>query len=1030
MSEVFKALPNNITKEHLVQAIAKIDAEGIPKNSESHYYDVVANERKYPPKVILSFANLFANGELIDRKTFPGGLDTPCFKLLEKNDFKIIPKEIKLPFQIALYDIHGTSAVENYDTLKSQDNRIFLWDDSKFSKLNEGDYVFWVNRAKKEALFTKVGSKNVKPSFNNGENSIEFKGFIGKAKAENPDRYKNFIGFEIIEKVEIDDIWNYTDTSTFSSQLMAINLLVIGTKLQELPKKIEKLEDLDRIFSESEKAIEIIQKAIEILEEKAGGFLNRVLTNEEFLAYIAQFDEEELYQYFNWLKYFLLQLNITIGDERLTYNYYDRSLILTVGQRYGFIYKPFDKEAKFFFMSNSSIGNLNKDKTFGGEPLCYFCRRNELNLSEIEAKEVLKGMKVELSRTERSRYRKYNKVNFERYILEVYENKVQKTGLIPEIVAAIKSDFIQNAIKEEDFSFQKASDHYAFFKNIKEPSPGFFIALQQKYLTLDSTYSDFILTLSQESEEYKLIYSIGKLVSYIDLNAANKNELNEYEDKRTLARSGIRQTLWLKYLLEYKVNNNDYSKFTPIIKSALIYLEDPTKEITLFSEKHRELVAINLLQQRSFNRDEFVNQFISFFKPYGINPKNPLNNNRIISEILYYFPEVEKLWKNGNNKVKQNTTSISTDFHTKTSSAGLIFSQQLIQRFIASLCTKPFVILSGLSGSGKTKIAQSFVEWICESEKQYKIVPVGADWTNREPLLGYPNGLVADEYITPDSGVIHLLMEAFKEENESKPYFLILDEMNLSHVERYFADFLSIMESNDTIKLYTGAKRKSLDGLDIDLEIGWPKNVFIIGTVNIDETTYMFSPKVLDRANVIEFRISDNEIQSFLNDPAMLKLENLKGKGTTFAESFLSIAHSNEIVKDDELAKELLLFFSALQPVGAEFGYRSASEIMQIVTKLKLLEPKIKSNESLDIAIMQKLLPKLHGSRSKLVKILISLSSLCIEDIDKAEFEKKFDDYFKNNFNGLTIKYPISFEKIIRMYKNVLANGFTSYAEA
>ena len=1030
MSEIFKALPNNITKEHLLQAIAKIDAEGIPKNSESNYYDVVFNERKYPPKVILSFANLFANGELIDRRTFPGGLDTPCFKLLEKNDFKIIPKEIKLPFQIALYDIHGASAIENYETLKSVDNSLFIWDDSKFKKLNSGDYVFWVNRSKKEALITKLVSKNVIPSFNNGENSIEFNGFIGKAKAENPDRYTNFFGFEIIEKVEIDDIWNYTDTSTFSSQLMAINLLVVGTKLQELPKKIEKLEDLDRIFSESEKASEIIQNAIEILEEKAGGFLNRVLTNEEFQAYISQFDEEELHQYFNWLKYFLLQLNISIGDERLTYNYYNRSLILTIGQRYGFIYKPFDKEAKFFIMSNSSIGNLNKDQTFGGEPLCYFCRRNELNLFEVEVNEVLKGMKVELARTERSRYRKYNKDNFERYILEVFDYKAKKPGLIPEIVAAIKSDFIQNAIKEEDFSFQKASNHFNYFKNIKEPSEGFFITLQQKYLSSDSTYSDFILTLSHESQEYKLIYAIGKLVSYIDLNAANKNELNEYEDNRTLAQIGVRQTLWLKYLLEYKVNNNDYSNFTPIIKSALVYLEDPTKEITLFSEKHRELVAINLLHKPSFNRDEFVEQFIAFFKPYNIKPKNQLNYNRIISEILYLFPDVEKLWKNGNNKEKQNITSICADFHTKTNASGLIFSKQLIQRFIASLCTKPFVILSGLSGSGKTKLAQAFVQWICEGVKQYKIIAVGADWTNREPLLGYPNGLVTDEYITPDSGVIHLLMEAVKEENESIPFFLILDEMNLSHVERYFADFLSIMESNDTIKLYTGAKRKSLDGLDIDLEIGWPKNVFIIGTVNIDETTYMFSPKVLDRANVIEFRISDNDIQTFLNEPTILKLENLKGKGTAFAESFLSIANSDEIVKNDELSKELLLFFNHLQLVGAEFGYRSASEIILLVSKLKYLQPKIKTNEALDIAIMQKLLPKLHGSRSKLVKILIALSALCVEDIHKVEFEKKFDDNYKNNFIDIKIKYPISFDKIIRMYKNVLANGFTSYAEA
>jgi 5-methylcytosine-specific restriction protein B len=601
-------------------------------------------------------------------------------------------------------------------------------------------------------------------------------------------------------------------------------------------------------------------------------------------------------------------------------------------------------------------------------------------------------------------------------------------GLIPEIVAAIQSDYVQNSINEVAFKFQKASDYFKYFKNLKEPREGFYKSLQEKYLESESTYSDFIKTLSVDSEEYKLIYSIGKLISYIDVNAANKNELNEYDDNRTLAKTGVNQTIWLKYLLEFKVNN-DYSAFPSTIKSALIYLEDSTKEITLFSVNHREMVALNLLKQPSFNKDEFVNQFINFFKPYGINPINPLNYNRILSEILYRFPDVEKLWKR-NDKVYINATSISKDFFEITQKSGLKFSEQLIKRFIASLTTKPFVILSGLSGSGKTKIAQSFVEWMCESENQYKIVPVGADWTNREPLLGYPNGLVGDEYITPDSGVILLLMEAIKEENDSKPFFLILDEMNLSHVERYFADFLSIMESNDTIKLYTGAKRKSLDGLEIDLEIGWPKNVFIIGTVNIDETTYMFSPKVLDRANVIEFRISDSDIQTFLNEPTILKLDNLKGKGIDFAESFLSIAHSDEIVKNDELTKELLLFFNHLQLVGAEFGYRSASEIMLLVSKIKYLQPKIKTNEALDIAIMQKLLPKLHGSRSKLVKILIALSALCVEDIHKVEFEKKFDDNYKNNFIGIKIKYPISFEKIIRMYKNVLANGFTSYAEA
>jgi hypothetical protein len=370
------------------------------------------------------------------------------------------------------------------------------------------------------------------------------------------------------------------------------------------------------------------------------------------------------------------------------------------------------------------------------------------------------------------------------------------------------------------------------------------------------------------------------------------------------------------------------------------------------------------------------------------------------------------------------------NFEIKAKESRLNFSSELVLRFIASLTSKPFVILSGLSGSGKTKIAQSFVQWICESNEQYKIVPVGADWTNREPLVGYPNGLVAEEYIMPDSGVIHLLIEAVKNGNENKPFFLILDEMNLSHVERYFADFLSIMESNDSIKLYTGKERSSLDKIQIPREIGWPKNVFIIGTVNIDETTYMFSPKVLDRANVIEFRITEKEIESFLANPGIPDLTKLTKQGVSMSESFLSIASQNSIVKNEVIADELVSFFSQLQQVSAEFGYRSAREIMQLAANLKILEPTISDNACLDIAIMQKLLPKIHGSRSKLVNVLIALGEICLVDAQDCKtiyFDAvKIDDLMTNP----NIKYPISFEKLIRMYKNVLANGFTSYAEA
>lgn len=375
---------------------------------------------------------------------------------------------------------------------------------------------------------------------------------------------------------------------------------------------------------------------------------------------------------------------------------------------------------------------------------------------------------------------------------------------------------------------------------------------------------------------------------------------------------------------------------------------------------------------------------------------------------------------------KDNFNIIQFDLNTFTKSvneSGLVFHEMLITRFVSSILTKRFVLLTGLSGSGKTKLAQSFVKWICEDESQYKIIPVGADWTNREPLLGYPNGLDAKEYITPDAGTLNLIIEASKIENSDKPYFLILDEMNLSHVERYFADFLSVMESDDRIRLYSGAQRKDLDGNNIPKEIYWSKNLFIIGTVNIDETTYMFSPKVLDRANTIEFRVDETNIKSFFDSPTKIDLSVLESKGSAMAKSFLTISKDNSIEKDEEYTENFTRFFNELKKIGSEFGYRTAVEMLLLIKNLNTVSS-ISKNESIDIAVMQKLLPKLHGSRNKISKVLDSLILLCLKNGQNFSIGKS-DEVLPEN-----ILYPIAFEKLLRMYKNAIDNGFTSYAEA
>lgn len=374
-------------------------------------------------------------------------------------------------------------------------------------------------------------------------------------------------------------------------------------------------------------------------------------------------------------------------------------------------------------------------------------------------------------------------------------------------------------------------------------------------------------------------------------------------------------------------------------------------------------------------------------------------------------------------------------------SAGLHIKEQTVYRFVASLLAKRFLILTGLSGSGKTKLAQSFVRWICADKSQYLIVPVAADWTNREPLFGYPNALNPTEYVMPESGVLDLILSAI--ENENTPYFLILDEMNLSHVERYFADFLSGLESEAEIPLHKckkAASHSDLSGLPENLEGGenkaipetvtLPKNLFVIGTVNIDETTYMFSPKVLDRANVIEFRVSEEEIASFLDNPVKPDLDELENAGATMGASFAALAKSKGFTVEEKqvLNEALVTFFGQLKLSGAEFGYRTAHEIHRLAGALYHLWPDYEAWAVIDIAIMQKLLPKVHGSRRKLEPILKEMVRLCV-DTDTVNVEDLLGKAYVQP-EGDAVYYPMSLEKLHRMYRGAIENGFTSYAEA
>ncbi len=384
-----------------------------------------------------------------------------------------------------------------------------------------------------------------------------------------------------------------------------------------------------------------------------------------------------------------------------------------------------------------------------------------------------------------------------------------------------------------------------------------------------------------------------------------------------------------------------------------------------------------------------------------------------------------------------------------TNQAHFRVSTEHVLRFVASLMSKRFAILTGLSGSGKTKIAQAFAQWITprsgEGHKYYEVVAVGADWVGSDSVLGYPNGLDAGSYVSKPALdlIVHAGMHA------AIPHFLILDEMNLSHVERYFADILSAIESGEHLQLHRDDHRQA-HGTIVPGSIGLPENLFIVGTVNVDETTYMFSPKVLDRANVLEFRMTPGDLIGFLEHAAKPDLAQVAGLGyeAGYGESFVAAANDVSVIPTEvkrEYDDELILFFQALQIHGAEFGYRTAYEAGRFIYFYKLLVDHAEGDvawftDAFDCVIVQKLLPKLHGSRAKLGPILKKLWFLCVSDTaarsddplkaadDAARSTDKKSEPILDIPDGAP--YPLSAEKIARMWKLLMDNGFASFAEA
>lgn len=638
------------------------------------------------------------------------------------------------------------------------------------------------------------------------------------------------------------------------------------------------------------------------------------------------------------------------------------------------------------------------------------------------------------------------------------------------------------------------------------------------------------------------------------------------------------------YVIAY-TGNKGFLALGEVTKEFFIEDEEH-KYIDVNGESWRQRIGVNWFQVVD---EPVISSENGLKKRLGLDPSTVMSAATIFKVPKKGFTFVQQLMnkktKSGiSDKEVENVESSFIDFvHSK----GFNFNEKLLKNYIISLKSKPFTILSGISGTGKTKIAQFFTEYMCpdvdvvmdafnqeddefsfkyqikpynikykqlivpqkyallldlpdegtssivnivfdgivsecrlynaangeyrqlsfkgeisrhlndhyqkgdyvrisfehENDKdlitiqridpkkkvikkksdRYAFISVRPDWTDNKSLIGYYNP------ITEQYQVTELLKLMLRAKGKDKPYFVIFDEMNLAKVEYYFSDFLSCLESrrigedgvirSESIKLHDMEPITYIDEFQNEyvippnLEI--PENIYFTGTVNIDETTYMFSPKVLDRANVIEF--NEVDLDTYLNVITSSKQKDEKISATSeFEEAFKNNGNYHlNLIKKQFIIDDLILdqyvhlknLNSILKKYNMHFGYRVVDEILFYLSN-SIETRYFELNEAMDLQILQRILPKFHGNRKKLEQPFTDI--ICYSfgfDLDiinngvklQASDYLYLDLYFKeelienvtydSQFKQKELIFPLTGKKVFRLLENLRNTGFASFIE-
>lgn len=542
-------------------------------------------------------------------------------------------------------------------------------------------------------------------------------------------------------------------------------------------------------------------------------------------------------------------------------------------------------------------------------------------------------------------------------------------------------------------------------------------------------------------KERKIFY---KQLTPAELGEAKTHEKyirfpNDFDYKSFFGIDAVKNESVLQLDIDARYNGNPED----IVPLKFVYYANSNKEKRMPSlgpvfEKYQvKAGSIFALEVVSDNGNSVID--VSFKKANELKLfTNPVCYTEIVKDTVSPHADIVIDRKKGRDAVIQDLSKAKTNYSPSALSTS----------YLTAMRTKPFLLLAGISGTGKSRIVKQMAFESCpdipalRSDKtapgNYELIEVKPNWHDSSELLGYESEIGGPHYVvTP---FVRFLVKAMR--YPDVPFFVCMDEMNLAPVEQYFAEFLSVLESRkllsdgtitseplikaDIFSKYADQLHRDLDITDTDTYkavydrlkndgLRLPSNLIVVGTVNMDETTHQFSRKVIDRAMTIEMNIEDAETpfkNFFEGGDALHYYDNPQPKDLFLpkvvqASEALSILDAEDASYLKENVPGLLHSLnSALNGTPFKIAYRVQNELILYFFSLREENPDEAAEallaQAMDAILMMKVLPRIEGDEDLLDKPLNAL----------AQF---------------TENYPQASRKIAEMQERLPRAHFTSF---